>query len=179
MPDRKRNSVLPLRQRQKLEKSATQNIAAEMARLKEEAEAARRKAEEEALRRAEEQALADEQSKAWAEAEQRAKSQALLEAEQAAQQALLAQAKATQKPVSSRARRKPLPLGKIAFSLIALALLVMVVLPYVYPLNDYIAPLEQHLSAQLKQPVHISGMSAASLPPKLQLQGVTVGGLRK
>jgi uncharacterized protein involved in outer membrane biogenesis len=50
-----------------------------------------------------------------------------------------------------------------------------VVLPYVYPLTEYIAPLEQRLSAQLKQPVHIGNLSASSLPPKLQLQNVTVG----
>ena len=84
----------------------------------------------------------------------------MIEAEQAAQQAALSQAKATQKPVA-RKHRKPLPLGKIAFGLIVLALLVALVLPYVYPLNEYIAPLEQRLSAHLKQPVHIGGMSAS------------------
>jgi uncharacterized protein involved in outer membrane biogenesis len=52
---------------------------------------------------------------------------------------------------------------------------VAVVLPYVYPLQEYVAPLEQRLSVQLKQPVHIGGISAASLPPRLQLQNVTVG----
>lgn len=152
----------------------SQDIAAEMARLKEEAEAARRKAEEEARRLAEERALAEEQSKAWAEAEQRARAQAAIEAEQAAQQALLSQAKAAQKP-TVRTPRKPLPLGKIVFGLVSLALAAVLVLPYVYPLNDYIAPLEQRLSLRLKQPVHIGGLSAASLPPMLKLQNVTVG----
>lgn len=155
-------------------KKSKANAAAEMARMKAEAEAARQRAEEEARRKAEEQALAKEQESAWAEAEQRAQAQAKIEAEQVAQQAALSQAKAAQKPVS-RTRRAPLPLGKIAFSLIALALVVLVVLPYVYPLQEYVAPLEKRLSAQLKQPVRIGGMSAASLPPKLQLQSVTVG----
>lgn len=155
-------------------KKSKENAAAEMARMKAEAEAVRQRAEEEARRKAEEQTLAEEQGNAWAEAEQRAQAQAKIEAEQAAQQAALSQAKAAQKPVS-RTRRAPLPLGKITFSLIALALVVLVVLPYVYPLQEYIAPLEQRLSAQLKQPVRIGGMSAASFPPKLQLQGVTVG----
>lgn len=156
------------------EKKSKGNAAAEMARMKAEAEASRQRAEEEARRKAEEQALAKEQESAWAEAEQRAQAQAKIEAEQAAQQAALSQAKAAQKPVS-RTRRAPIPLGKITFSLIALALVVLVVLPYVYPLQEYVAPLEQRLSAQLKQPVRIGGMSAASLPPKLQLQSVTVG----
>ena len=155
-------------------KKSKQDVAAEMARLKEEADAARRKAEEDARRKAEEQALAEEQANAWAEAEQRAKAQAKIEAEQAAQQAALSQAKATQKP-AARKHRKALPLGKIAFGLVTLALVVAIILPYVYPLQEYIAPLEQRLSAQLKQPVHIGSMSAASLPPKLQLQTVTVG----
>ncbi len=155
-------------------KKSKQDVAAEMARLKEEADAARRKAEEDARRKVEEQALAEEQANAWAEAEQRAKAQAKIEAEQAAQQAALSQAKATQKP-AARKHRKALPLGKIAFGMVTLALVVAIVLPYVYPLQEYIAPLEQRLSAQLKQPVHIGGMSAASFPPKLQLKTVTVG----
>ncbi len=159
------------------EKEPKLDAATEMARLKAEAEAkaeaARLKAEEEARKRAEEQALAEEQAKAWAEAEQRAKIQAKIEAEQAAQQAALAQAKAM-KPVS-RARRKPLPWLKIVSGLIAASVAVVLILPYVYPLKDYIAPMEQRLSAQLKQPVHIGALSAASLPPTLQLQNVTVG----
>ncbi|BCK87760.1 hypothetical protein MIZ01_1553 [Sideroxyarcus emersonii] len=156
-------------------KQAKKSAAAEMERLKQEAEAARHKADEDRRRQAEEQALAEEQAQAWAEAEHRAKAQAILEAEQAAQQAALSQAKATTKAPVARKPRKPLPLGKIAFSLIALALLVVIVLPYVYPLKEYIAPLEQRLSAQLNQPVHIGELSAASLPPRLQLRNVTVG----
>jgi hypothetical protein len=150
------------------------NVAAEMERLKEEADIARRKAEEEAIRKAEEQALAEEQAKAWAEAEQRAKAQAVLEAEQAAQQAALSQAKEKRAPVR-RKIRKPIPVGKVAFGLIGLALVVAIVLPYVYPLKEYVAPVERRLSALLKQPVHIGAMSAASLPPQLKLQDVTLG----
>lgn len=160
------------------ERKSKEDAVAEMARMKAEAEKARKKAEEEARRKAEEQALAEEQEKAWAEAEQRAQVQTKIEAEQAAQQAALSQARAAQKPVS-RTRRAPLPLGKIIFSLVALALVVLVVLPYVYPLQEYIAPLEQRLSAQVKQPVRIGGMNAASFPPKLQLQSVTVGGAQE
>lgn len=150
------------------------NIAAEMARLKNEAEATRRQLEEEARRQAEEKALSEEQSRAWEEAEQRATVQAVIEVEQAAQQAALQQAKSAHTPVT-RKHRKPLPVGKIVSVLSALALIVAVILPYAYPLNDYIAPLEQRLSVLLKQPVRIGGMSATTFPPTLKLQSVVVG----
>ncbi|MDP1590463.1 MAG: hypothetical protein Q8M07_22105, partial [Prosthecobacter sp.] len=150
------------------------DAADEMSRLKAVAETARRKAEEDARRLVEEKALAEEQAKAWAEAEQRAQVQARIEAEQAAQLATLAQARATQKS-APRAHRQPLPWGRIAFTLIVLSLLVAIVLPYVYPMQEFIAPIEQRLSAQLKQPVKIGGMSAATFPPKLELSNVTVG----
>ena len=156
------------------EKISLQNIAAEMARLKEQAEEEKRKAEEMERRLAEEQAQAAEQAAAWAEAEQRAKAQALLELEQAAKRAEQLQAKATQAPVA-KPYRAPLPYGKIALGLIVLAVVAVIALPYFYPLNEYVAPIEQRLSAQLKQPVHIDGMTASSLPPKLQLQNVTMG----
>ncbi len=150
--------------------------AAEMARLKAEQEATRQRAEEEARAKAEEEALAAEQASAWAEAEARANQQAKLDAGHAAQ-AAMAQAKVVQAPVVKERRRgKPLPLAKIAFSLVALALLAAIVLPYVWPMQEYVAPLEQRLSAQLKQPVHIGGMSAASFPPSVKLQDVTMGG---
>lgn len=156
------------------EKVGKKDMAAEMARLKAEADIARLKAEEEARRLEEERAMADEQAKAWAEAEQRAQAQAKIEAEQAAQQAALSQAKAASKS-APRARRAPLPLGKIAFGLIVLSLIAAVVLPYVYPLREYIAPLEQRLSTQLKQPVKIGDMTAATFPPTLKMQNVTIG----
>jgi|WetSurMetagenome_2_1015567.scaffolds.fasta_scaffold00073_5 hypothetical protein len=160
--------------KEQAEKDSLNNAAIEMARLKEEAEAARRKAEEIAHRQMEEQAMSEEQARIWAEAEQRAKAQAALELEQSAQQVALLQAKAAKTAVV-RKPGKPLPWGKFILGLVVLALAAIIVLPYVYPLNDYIAPLERRLSAQLRQPVHIGGLSASSLPPKLQLQNVTLG----
>ncbi|MDO8990793.1 MAG: hypothetical protein Q7U91_14305 [Sideroxyarcus sp.] len=155
------------------EMRSASDIAAEMARLKEESEAARHKLQEEARRKEEEEALAEEQAKAWAEAEQRAITQSLQEVEQAAQVAQ-SLSRAQQMPIV-RKRRKPLPLGKISFALSLLAIIVAVVLPYVYPLEEYIAPLEKSLSAQMKQPVRIGKLSASSLPPKLTLHSVTLG----
>jgi len=157
------------------EQKAKQYAAAEMARLKAEQEAARLHAEQNAHAREEEQALAAEQADAWAGAEQRAKLQAKLDAEQAAQQSVLSQAKAVQKP-TGRARRKPLSLGKIALGALVLSIVAVFVLPLVWPLQEYILPIEQRLSAQFKQPVKIGGMSAALLPmPKLELHKLSIG----
>jgi hypothetical protein len=156
------------------DKRSLQSVAIEMERLKSEADSARRRIEDETRRKSEESALANEQAKAWAEAEQRAKTQALIESEQAARQASLSQAKAAQKQVS-RSPRKPLPLGKIGFLLFLFALISIIVLPYVYPMQEYVAALELRLSANLKQPVNIGGLSAASFPPKLELKNVVIG----
>jgi uncharacterized protein involved in outer membrane biogenesis len=53
----------------------------------------------------------------------------------------------------------------------------VLVLPYVWPLQEYIPLVEKELSAQMNQPVRIGGMSAASLPvPRLELQNVSIGG---
>lgn len=139
------------------------------------AEERRRQAEEEEARRiaeAEARKLADEQAKAWAEAEERAKEQARLEAERLVQQAEAAP-KAAPKPIK---RRKPLPWGKMFAGLVVLALAGIAVVPYIYPLQEYIPAVEQKLSAQFKQPVKVGGMRAALLPlPKLELQQVAIG----
>lgn len=157
------------------EQKAKQKAAEEMARLKEEQKAERVREEQEARAKEEELALAAEQANAWAEAEQRAKLQANLNAEQAAQQAAISQAKAVQKP-TVKTRRKPLPLGRIFVGLLVLGVVVIFVLPLVWPLQEFIAPIEQRVSAQLKQPVKIGGMSAAILPmPKVELHNVSIG----
>lgn len=157
------------------EQKAKQKAAEEMARLKEEQEAARLRAEQEARAKAEEQALAAEQASAWAEAEQRAKMQANSDVEHAVQQTAASHAKSTQKPMP-RARRKPLPMGKIFMGLVVLSIVAIFVLPLVWPLQEFIAPIEQRMSAQLKQPVKIGSMSAAILPiPKVELQNVSIG----
>lgn len=154
---------------------AKQDVAAEMARLKAEQEAERLRAEQEARALEEEQALAAEQENAWAEAEQRAEQQSKLDAAQAAKEAALAQAKSKQKSTTSR-RRNPLPLGKIAAGVMVLGLVAIFVLPMFWPMQEYIAPLEQRLTERFKQPVKVGSMSASLLPmPKIELAGVKVG----
>lgn len=160
--------------------------AAEAARVRAQQEAAalRANAEQDAARKKEAEAarkLEEEQAKAFAEAEKRAKeraeaeakAQAKAEAKQAKQQAKQAKQQAK---ASVRRRSTPFPLGKIVVSLLILAAAAIVGLPYVLPMQDYIPRVEQVMSAQLKQPVHVGGMSAATLPaPRLDLQNVTVG----
>jgi hypothetical protein len=125
---------------------------------------------------AESQKLADEQARAWAAAEQRAQGLARAEAERAAQTAEAAPASKSAIPQAARARRKPLPIGKILAALPILLLLSIWLVPYVMPLNDYIAPVEKQLSAQFKQPVHVGALHGELLPwPKLHLEKVTLG----
>ncbi len=156
---------------------AVQKAVAEI-KTQQEIEAARIKAEqEEARAKAEaERKMAEEQARVWAEAEQRAKEEAQAKAEQAAQQA--AQIKTA--PRIARARRKPLPLGKIATGLFILALVLVAALPYVWPTKDYAVKIENQMSARLRRPVHIGQLKAALLPlPKLVLQDVSVGGAQE
>jgi hypothetical protein len=152
---------------------------AEIAPVKTEQEAARANSGKDAHQ------MAEEQAKAWVEAEQRAKAQAATQAkvEHAVQPPdKTPQAKAAP-PIThpvARVRRKPLPLGKIAASLTVLLLALIAALPYIWPMQDYVAQLEKKLSAQLQQPVHIAHMKAALLPlPKLELQDVSVGGAQE
>lgn len=161
--------------RLKAEKEAeTARLQAEQ-KAQQEAQATRLKTEQETAK-AEKEArkLADEQAKAWSEAEQRAKKQAATAAAAEAQQPTI-----TPRP-APHVRRKPLPLGKIAAGLFVLLLVLIAALPYVWPMQGYIAPLEQKLSAQLQQPVHIAHIKASLLPlPRLELQDVSIGNSRE
>lgn len=164
--------------------------AAEAARARAEQEAAKIKAEEEQRK------LAEEQAKAFAEAEKRARKQAEAQAKVQAKAEVQAKAKAkvqakveakqAKKQAASlkrsadlrrRMSRKPFPLGKIVAFLLVLVVAAALALPYVWPLQEYTPLVEKELSAQLRQPVHIGSMTAASLPfPRLSLQNVTIGG---
>lgn len=175
MPEQAAPAPAPEKTIEQKKAEAKPDAAAEMARLKAEQEAERLRAEQEARALEEEQALAAEQESAWAEAEQRAEQQSKLDAAQAAKEAALAQAKFKQKSTTAR-RRNPIPLGKITAGILALGLVAIFVLPMFWPMQEYIAPLEQRLSERFKQPVKIGGMSASLLPvPKIELVDVKVG----
>ena len=155
----------------------------EAAKVKAEQEAAKAKAEQEAAKVKAEQEAAKakaEQEAAKAKAEQEAK--AKKEAESKTKKEEEAKAQVTQAPeiktVQSVAavRKKPLPLGKIMAGLTLLLLVSIVVLPYIWPMQGYVTQVEQKLSAQLQQPVHIGRLHATLLPqPKLELENVSVG----
>ena len=140
-------------------------------RLKTEKEEARVKAEAEA------KLLTNQQSKQWEEAQQRAASQAQAEQELKSKQAAEAKIKAQQKP---RSPRKSLPIGKIIAGLLTLIVGAVFALPYVLPMDEYIAPLQAEISSQINQPVKIEKIHVALLPlPQLSIENLVVGGSKE
>jgi len=129
------------------------------------------------------QKLAEAQAKVWSEAEQRAKAQATRYVETPPADAWQPERGQSDSrsaaAVPAQARRtpqKPLPVGKIILVLIVLAVGAIFLLPFVWPMQDYIAQAEQKLSVHLKQPVRVGGMRASLIPSKMELKNVTIGG---
>ena len=125
--------------------------------------------------------LANAQTKVWAEAEQRA-----LEAAQANAERVTQQAEASshaERPVRVKRVRKPFAWGnlggvifKLGMFLVVLLIAALFVVPYVFPLRDYIPKAQQLLSARLHQPVHIGYLSGRILPlPRLELGEIYIG----
>lgn len=181
-------------QQQVLAQQQAQNEAARM-RMQQEEAAAREKAEQEASRLkaeheaymlrakqeeeqanalAEQQKLADQQSRQWEEAQQRAAVLAQAEQERLEREAAEARVQARRKP--SRGPRRKLAAGPLIGGAFVLLVVALFALPFVWPTDDYIAPLEGEISAQLKQPVKISKIDFAILPmPKLVARSVNIG----
>ena len=114
--------------------------------------------------------LAETQAKAWAEAEQRAAEAAKASAERAAQPAAQ-----IVKDVP-RARRKPVPWGKIGAGLFVALLVALFVVPPLLPTQGYATSIEQLLTARLQQPVHVGHLAGRLLPtPRLELKDVSIG----
>ncbi|RFC40062.1 MAG: AsmA-like C-terminal region [Candidatus Nitrotoga sp. CP45] len=167
----------------KVEMDAKMRAEAEVTRIKEEQEAlatlldkekAEAKARDEAAAR-----IKVEQDAAKIRVEQetvqtvaKAKMEAAVKTQQAAQ---VPEMKAVQHVAITRS--KPLPWGKIAAGLIVLLFLLAALLPYIWPMQGYVTQIEQKLSAQLQQPVHVGHLRATLLPqPKLELEDVSMGG---
>jgi len=130
--------------------------------------------EKQAIADAEARKLSEQQSRQWEEGQRRAGIQAQAESERLAQQYAEAQAKARRQP--NRAPRKPLPIGKMMAGLFVLLLSAIIGLPYVWPLDEYIAPLEKEISAQINQPIKIKKINVALLPmPRLELHNLVAG----
>jgi hypothetical protein len=126
--------------------------------------------------------LADAQAKVWAEAEQRALEASKANAERVAQQAEISSH--AEKPVRvARVRRKPFAWGRLGGVVFKLGMFLLVLLvgalfvvPYVFPMRDYIPKVQQLLSARLHQPVHIGYLSGRILPmPRLELGEIYIG----
>ncbi|MDX8398725.1 MAG: adenylate/guanylate cyclase domain-containing protein [Gallionellaceae bacterium] len=175
---------------QKLPKFAPSE--AESLKLQQEAEA---KAQQQAMQKEQQEAdaarikLEQEGAKLMAEKWARAQASSQAKAEQATEEQTSYENTIQQaaespplQPVQAarRVRRKPLPLAKIAASLFILLLAMVAVLPYVWPMQGYVALVESTLSAQFSRPVHIAHIKASLLPlPKLELQDVSVGDARE
>ena len=114
--------------------------------------------------------LAETQAKAWSEAEQRAAEAAKASAERAAQPAAQ-----IVKDVP-RARRKPVPWGKIGAGLFVVLLVALFAVPPLLPTQGYATSIEQLLTARLQQPVHVGHLAGRLLPtPRLELKDVSIG----
>ena len=130
--------------------------------------------------------LADAQAKVWAEAEQRALATAKANAERVAQQA--ASFGHTEKPIRvARVRRKPFAWGLLGGAMLKLGMFLLVLLvgalfvvPYVFPMRDYLPKVQQLLSERLHQPVHIGYLSGRILPmPRLELGEIYIGEMKQ
>lgn len=120
--------------------------------------------------------LAQAQAKVWSAAEQRSKVQVQKNEVKptAKQDAITPQVETVQRV--ARKPRKPMPWGKVGASLIGLIAAAVLLLPYIWPMQSYVAKIEQELSVKLHQPVNIGDMRATIFPrQKLELQNVSVG----
>jgi len=68
------------------------------------------------------------------------------------------------------------PWGKWATGVLILLMLMLFLVPFVWPLQNYVAGIEQHLSEKLHQPVHIGHLAGRILPvPELTLSDLSIG----
>ncbi len=116
--------------------------------------------------------FAEAQAKTWAEAERRSAEAARVSAAKPQEN------RRTEKeaPPVERARRKPLPLGKIGAGLFVVLLVALFAVPPLMPTKDYVAAIEQQLAEKLQQPVHIGQLTGRLLPtPRMELKDVSIG----
>jgi len=167
--------------------AAAENRASQEKSAKE--KSAREKSDRETRARLAEEArtkeLADAQAKVWAEAEQRALEAARTHAEQAAHLSEHPHEtpRAERMLHAARSPRKPFAWNKLVGSLLMLGIFLVVllvgalfVIPYFLPMRDYMPRVQQLLSDELHQPVHLGYLSGRFLPtPRLDLGEIYIG----
>jgi class 3 adenylate cyclase len=120
--------------------------------------------------------LEREQAKLWAEAEQNAAEAASNPLRVLPQREEVLHK--TPRPV--RARREPIPWGKIGAGMGLVVLVTLLLAPYVFPLSNFTHRFEYLLKQKLQQPVQIGGLAGRLLPtPRLDLLDVAVGGSKQ
>jgi hypothetical protein len=192
-PSKERQAVKPAQQAEEAAppRAVAPAVMNEAAALKkaEQEKAEKERAKREAQARIAEEArireLADAEAKVWAEAEQRALESARINAERAAQLAEHPRetARAEKARRAARAPRKPFAWGKLFGSIVMLGIFLLVLLvgalfvaPYVLPTRDYMPRVQQLLSDELHQPVHLGYLSGRFLPtPRLDLGEIYIG----
>ncbi|MGC2048017.1 MAG: adenylate/guanylate cyclase domain-containing protein, partial [Gallionella sp.] len=120
--------------------------------------------------------LEEAQAKVWAEAEQRAKEKnkaKFVWDEDLPPEPQSAVKKAA--PVA-RVKRKPLPWFKLVAGIIALALIILFVAPFLIPTKEYIPGIEKLLRGKFNQPVYIEHLKGRLLPtPRLDFIDMAIG----
>ena len=120
--------------------------------------------------------LEEAQAKVWAEAEQRAKEASKAKAVWDVDLPPEPQPAVKKAAPVARVKRKPLPWFKLAAGIIALALIVLFVAPFVMPTKEYIPGIAKMLSGKFHQPVYIGRLEGRLLPtPRLELIDMAIG----
>lgn len=123
--------------------------------------------------------LAEIQAKKWAEAEQRAAEQAQKVVMPVSPPVLQAAAAAEVATPVIHVKRKPLAWGRWLAGGVALSLAALFAIPVVLPMQGYANRIEQRLTQQFQQPVHIGHLTGRILPtPQWVLKDVTIGSLK-
>jgi len=173
-----------------VERSATPPVASETAEHKPgkeniNKERKEREAQAHIAEEARTKEMANAQAKVWAEAEQRALEAAKANAARVAHQAELSPE--TVPVAAARVPRKPFAWGKLGTVVIMLGTFLLVLLvgvlfvvPYFLPMRDYMPKVQQLLSDELHQPVHLGYLSGRILPsPRLDLGEIYIGNAKQ
>jgi hypothetical protein len=118
--------------------------------------------------------LEQEQARLWAAAEQ----EAIAAAEASSLRIIQPQDEIhpVQNYHSRRARRQPIPWGKVLARFLLVVLATLIIAPYVFPTKGLVSQIEQKLTEKLQKTVQVGAIDGRFLPtPRLDLLDVSVG----